>query len=444
MPDLLSMLRLANIFSPTGQTTPQQFPVGSIGGPIDTGPSVNQGGPDLMTAIQDLLTPKDQQFNTYADMISSMPRREDYAPSKFRQIAAAIAGMGAGGPVGISNGAVLGYRSNVPEGLKIQQAINEEPYSRALTDWSMKVKPQGEIAQMEQTRNVGNRATGLGVLQRQQAQEKLDEQERRNLEIERQGREKLEIQRDRAEAYIKSKNFQIEHPEYKAFVDEDGNLVLYNPTDPTAEPIETGVKKLSEMEKIDLQVQGQLKVANARAAASQKLEGIRQANRKEIEGVRQINRLDLKTTPSGTSSIGKPLSPAATATDRINKAIEIINARPELQKYFVIGGNKKPTGQYQMPKGGDSADLEFIKGQMGASDIKLPSNPNATSKLVTPSVNIQPQSRELSRTTPEDPKIKAARAKVEAGYVLITDGKSFGQVKPADISKLPAGWSVVK
>jgi hypothetical protein len=69
---------------------------------------------------------------------------------------------------------------------------------------------------------------------------------------------------------------------------------------------------------------------------------------------------------------------------------------------------------------------------------------------INPKLNVEPSSatqptapnRELAR--PEDPKIKAARAKVESGYVLITDGKSFGQVKPEDTAKLPKGWMVVK
>lgn len=447
MMDLLSMLKLSNIFSPSGQMAQQQFPVGSIGGPIDQSGQVNNQEPDLMSAIQNLLNPKDEQFQNFSDLISSMPKRTDYQPSKFRQISAAIAGMGTGSPVGIDKGAVLGFKSNIPEGLKVQQAINEEPYAKALSDWSLKTKPQQEIAQMEQTRNVGNRATALGTLQRQQAQEALDEKERANLEKEQQGRDKIAIAAERADAYVKAKNFAIEHPAYKPFVDEDGNLVLYNPTDPTSKPIETGVKKLSDMEKIDLQVQGQIKVANIKAAATKDLEGVRQANRKEIEGTRQINRLQLKTTPSGNVSISKPLTPAATATERINKAIEIINARPELNKYFVVGGNKKPTGEIQEPKGGDPKDLEFIRAQMGAKDISLPASGKIPAE-VNPKLNIAPTvqpNRELSRNpTVEDPRIKAARTKVESGYVLITDGKSFGQVKPDDISKLPKGWMVVK
>lgn len=435
--DLLSMLKLSNIFSPTGQDSQQQFPVGSIGGP-QVNQINQQQGPDLNTVIQELLNPKDQQFQDYADLIRTMPKREDYKPSIWRKIAAAGANLGTATPSAYSHGAALGYNANIPEGLKAQESVLNEPYNRAISDWQTQLDPMSKISQMEQTRNVGNRATALGTLQRQTQQEAQDEKERANLEKERQGREKIDIQKERADAYVKSKQFAMDHPEYKPFVDEDGNLILYNPQDPTAEPIETGVKKLSEMEKIDLGVQGELKKIKARGSESRQTEGFKQANRKEMETGRQINRLELKATPSGNSAANKPLTPAAEKTARQNKAIDILSQHPELKPYFVYGGNKQPTGELAVPPKGKETDAGFQIAQrlMGkAADIKLTPD-------INPQLNIQPSSRELTR--PEDPKIKAAKSKVEAGYILITDGKSFGQIKPSDMSKLPAGWAVVK
>ena len=147
------MLKLANIFSPSGQTTQQNFPVGSVGGPQDMlhQNTADNSQPDLMSTIQGLLNPKDQQFQNFSDLINQMPQRQNYQPSKLRQVAGAIAGMGAGGPVGITNGQVVGYKSNIPEGRKVQESITDEPYNKALSDWQTKVKPEQESAQMPAT-----------------------------------------------------------------------------------------------------------------------------------------------------------------------------------------------------------------------------------------------------------------------------------------------------
>ena len=450
------MLKTANIFSPTGQMNQQQFPVGSIGGPqID--PSVAQpnnqpqGGLDLSSAIQGMLNPRDEQFQNYAQLIQSMPQRSQYEPDMLHKIGGFLAGIGSGGPVGISNGAVLGYQSNIPAGLKAQSAIKDEKYNEALNDWANKLEPTGKISQMEQNRNVGNRATALGELSRQQSQEKIDALAKQNETKNEQNQQNIDIRRAREESYVKAKQFGLDHPKYDKFVDENGSLVFINPLDPTATPIDSGVKKLSEMEKIDLGVQGDLKKIAARSSSSQQLEGAKQANRKEMENTRQINRLGLKETPSGnvTSASGtKPLTPSAQRTDRQNKAIDIISQRPELAKYFVYGTNKIPTGELLTPQDSDPRDLEFINSQMKAGDIKLGSS-GIIPPEVNPQLNVtQPQTRTLERPGTESPVLQSSRKKLEAGYVLITrdGGKTFSQIPASNVSKLKPelGWVVVK
>lgn len=446
--DLLSMLKLSNIFSPTGQTTPQNFPIGSVGGQQIGMDTPSQGGiagdqPDLNTAIQQLLNPQDTQFKSFSDLINQMPQRSAYQPSKFRQVAAAIAGMGTGSPVGIANGQVVGFKSNIPEGLKVQQAIKDEPYNQALTDWANKLEPTGKIAQMEANRNVNLRQTGLGALQRQQQQEKIDETERQNEAKNKQAEENIAIRKQRADVY----EYKAKNPNSIIKEDSNGNLIAIDPQtnksdtilDSDGNPVKSSV--MTDAEKLKQVQENKEKEITLRGTQSRLTEGFKQANRMEMESTRQINRKDLKTTPAPArpgSSTEKPLTPSAERTANQNKAVAIINEHPELQKYFEVGGNKLPTGQLVAPKDPNDAGYQIAQRLMGkTSDIKLPSD-------INPKVNIESSvpSRELTR--PEDPRIKAARAKVESGYVLITDGKSFGQVKPEDTAKLPKGWMVVK
>src|SRR5258708_6749717 len=152
--NLLDMLKQANIFSPTGQDNNQQFPVGSIGGP-QVDPSVSQsplqqqgGGMDINAAIQSMLNPRDEQFQNYAQLIQSMPQRSQFPePGLWTKIRAHLAGMGA---------------NNSEQAGQVREGIENDKYYEALSDWNAQLKPRQEISQMEQTRNVGNRATALG------------------------------------------------------------------------------------------------------------------------------------------------------------------------------------------------------------------------------------------------------------------------------------------
>jgi hypothetical protein len=403
-----------------------------------------------MSTIQALLNPKEQQFQNFSDLINQMPQRSQYQPSKFRQVAAAIAGMGAGGPVGITNGQVVGYKSNIPEGQKIQQSIKDQPYNQALSDWANKLEPTEKIAQMESTRNVNLRQLGLGEQARIQNQQKIDETERKNKAAEDAKDADRAIRQQRADVY----EYKAKNPNLIIKEDSSGNLIGIDPStgksdsilDTDGNPVKSAI--MTDAEKLKQIQENKEKEITLRGTQSRLTEGFKQSNRVENEAGRQINRLQLKQTPSGgtpnTAGGAKPLSPSAERTSQQNKAVGIINEHPELKVYFEMGGNKLPTGQLIAPKDPNDAGYAIAQRLMGKQEnIKLGSD-------INPKLNVEPSSatqptapnRELAR--PEDPKIKAARAKVESGYVLITDGKSFGQVKPEDTAKLPKGWMVVK
>jgi len=451
MPDLLSMLRLANIFSPTGQQTNQQFPVGSIGGP-SVSPMQQQGGnePDLMQMIQGLLSPRDEQFNNFQQMISSMPQRSQYEPNKLRKISAAIAGMGTGGPVGIANGQVVGYRSNIPEGLKVQQAINEEPYSRALTDWSNKIDPIAKATTLEQQRNVGDRQTAIGALQRKTARDTLDERVRKDMAAEEDKDLDRAIREMRAEVY----KYKAEHPNSVFKEDNEGNIIAIDPSNPKAiyvtDPSGNKIKssKLPDADRINLQLKNELTKIGARGEESRETEGFRQANRKELESGRQINRLELKSTP-GPAKPASAMTPSAQNTARVNKAIDIVSQHPELKTYFVYGGNGKPTGELTSPKDPNEPGFQMTQRLMSPNqgDIKL-----------TPDVKSQSSSQSTKEVTGSDVKppikiyesdvLKQARKDLKPGYVLVTKdgGLTVMQMPSEKIKDLKpeSGYVVIK
>lgn len=424
----LDLMKLAQIFNPGSVNSPTNPDQGSM--------MPAQGGQsdDLMIAIQGLLTPKDIQFNKFEDMIGQMPNRADYAPSKTRSILAAIAGLGSGGAQGILGGQPIGYAANVPEGLKVQRAITDEPYNKALTDWSDKIDPLSKIAQMESSRNINNRATGIGVLQRKQADDKLAHTVEVDADKTRQADEKIAIQSARAESYIKAKDWAQQHPTYKAVTDSKGEIVFWDPTDPN-KTVRSGINSgdLGDIEKSELKLEGDLEEIKARAAAAKALEGTREVNRESLEDKRYPN--------------GRPKSSSATTTptqERTKRALTAADIRiqhPEWTKWIKVNKGEVSVVPPKDPNSwfGSGPDKETYDQIVAAMGLK--GEAKSTDSSGGTSLKPEPK-RELTR--PEDQRLTTARSKVEPGYVLITDGKSFGQVKVGDVSKLSNGWMVVK
>lgn len=352
----LDLLKLAQIFNPGTIQSPMNPNPGVIMDGPDTGGLSGMmdrsGGqsnePDLMTAIKELLSPKDTQFGRFEDAISAMPNRADYKPSKTRQVLAAIAGMGSGGPVGISGGQPIGYQAKVADGLKVRDSIRDESYNRALTDWSDKLDPLSKIAQMEQNRNVGNRATGIGILQRKSADDKLAHTIEVDADKTRQADEKIGIQRDRAETYIKAKEFAMQHPNYKTVTDENGEIVFWNPQEPT-KIIRSGINSgdIGDIQKSELKVEGDLKSIAARGAESRKTgaakdwevytndkgETIRynpSTNQTEKTDLGRVNKV------SGLGGSAKPDNPSQQRTARALKATDLKIEHPEWAKWIKV------------------------------------------------------------------------------------------------------------
>ena len=391
----LNLMKLAQIFSPS-PTMPNQ-------GVIQQPNTVGMNTPlDINELIKGLLTPKDEAFTNYTNMINSMPQREQFAPSKTRQILGAIAGMGAGGPVGISNGAVLGYKSDVPAGMKIAQGIRDEPYNKALTDWANKLGPAGKLAELERNTNVNSRIAGIQTLQRQQADDKLQHQIQKDEEDQRRKNEELKIKQQRADVY----SFKAQNPNLVIKDDGNGNMVGINPQtgetkvirDIDGEPVKSA--RLTDAERLELQQSNALARIKAQGDETRTTAELRaklgltddwdiltengktyRVNSSTGERV-LLSETELKKV-SGTGNTAKPDNPTQIKQDRINKANDFILKNPELAKFIEISdglvkiiGKPDETTRRQITAG---IGLESSTGK----DIALPSN--------------QPSSRTLTR-----------------------------------------------
>lgn len=308
---------------------------------IQNDQSDNPESDDLMSKIMELFNPKHQQIDKLTANVNAQPSRSDFKPSRMRIIGSALAGLGAGGPAGIVNGQPVGYKSNIPEGLNIQSALMNQPFNQATNDWKNKNEPLGDLAKLENQSNTQDRLIGGQLLSeesRKRTNERIAAKDRTSAELTQQ---KIDISRERADAYVKAKQFTSAHPAYKSFTDENGDLYFYNPTDPKAEPIPSGLKGLSAQEKIDLNVQGRLKEIEAQSNANQNLEDTKQGNRLELQANKPVK-------PTKPAAVPKPPSETQNKVGLVNKANQIISQYPELKPYIIFD---KSTGVSVVPSG---------------------------------------------------------------------------------------------
>ena len=336
---LLKYLRLSNIFAPNLSNAAQDVTT-------DQTPNQSSSLIDINDVVKKLMSPNEEMFNRMKTQVDSMPHLADFKdPSIWTKIRAHLAGLGA---------------DNVIQAHSIRENIEHEPYLKALNEWKMQLEPTEKLTQFENTRNTNDRLTGASILRDEQANRRLDETARKNLEHEKDVDEDRKIRQQRADAY----EFKTMHPEYKSATDASGKLVFYDPRDPTKiirTEIDTG--KMSDIDKINLQHEGRMEEIQERGKVSSKLEGERNVNRQGIENlrfghrqtleetkeentikneaIRQGNRVALKQTPSGsgTATNPKPKSDTQKKQELINKANAVISANPELRNYVIFDKN---------------------------------------------------------------------------------------------------------
>ncbi len=299
--------------------------------------------PTFEQRINEMFNLKHDAADRLGSYSQNQPTREQYKPGKLRQAGGFLANLGSGGPVGIANGQVVGYRSDIPRGLAAQDHILNDPYNKAVADYQMRLKPLSEAAESEARLNTANRQVGSSLLMNERQinaeNNRVKDREAKNTIAE----EKVEISRQRALAY----DFKTHNSGYKSFIDDNGMVVFVGPQ---GDIRQTGLhqNKLTEADKLALQIEGRLKVEEARSDNAKELEDQRQGNRTDLEDTKAGNRKDLKTTPKPTDT--KPTTPAAEKTALINKANQIVSQHPEWKKYYDIsskGVTVKPSSLFR-------------------------------------------------------------------------------------------------
>lgn len=331
----IDLSRLSEMFRPSGMN------------PMNMNQPMNQpmdNGLDLDQAMMNLLTPKDAQYDRFTQLLQSIPRRENFQPTIGRRIAAALAGLGNVSPAAYVNGQAVGFKSDIPGSLKIQQGILDEPYNRALYDWKIQSDPTLEAAKLENTRNVNSRIAGSNLKSAQLRERGIQETENRNRTLARQRDEEIEIKRQNAAAA----DYKAKNPN-KQFKDANGFLVALDPAtgngeivkDTDGNPIETG--KLSDEAKLSLQLTNAKEMENLRFGHNVGLEEIRQGNRESLENTRQGNRersiLTRANNPSRTTQ--KDETAANRQTRLFNRALEGLNKNRAWKDYISIDAVRK-------------------------------------------------------------------------------------------------------
>lgn len=371
----IDLTRLSRILAPNMQNQQQvqqpQRPDMNI-------PDINAGQDEqLNRALLALLTPKDEQYDRFTQMLQQMPQRDQYEPTKGRRIAAALMGLGTASPAAYVGGKAVGFKADIPGSLKVQQSVLDEPYNTALSDWTGKAGNTLEAAKLENTRNVNSRVSGSNLKSAQLKEQGLDRQLARDKQLQKEGDQRIAASQAKMEIDKKKQDaldFKNSHTDYKTLTREDGQIMFYNPKDPTAKPIDSGLKgtDLSDMEKIQLQHEGRMEEITARGDQARQTSDSNSGDRgwsvqdnydpdtgKWIGKIR-VNSITGESVPIKGAQ-GPKTPPKKDTEDSetqkkqglINKANQIVSSNPELKGYIVFDKNNSNnvTGVRIRPRG---------------------------------------------------------------------------------------------
>lgn len=431
--------------------------------------------------------PETEASDAFSQHIKQMPERHQYPPSKLRQIGATLAGLGGGGPQGIWEGQPIGYRGNAKESFELSRGIRDEPFNRALGDWSIKNKPLQDAAINEKNINAGNRQMMLGetsrILQNDRNdayfQSVMDRGRNIDSQVDRRAAQteidkgKLSLAEARNEAYI----WRNKHTDWRMVAIPGGKVTFFNPKDPTQSyetQFESG--KMTEEDRINLQGENRKDVAVITGdQAAQRAERAA-ARAKELEAIRARNREKLKKIPSGGSN--KPEEPSAKHRRELNNA-ERVKSDPQLGKHVTINNGviritpPKATDAGRFRAGPDQHEWDEINRRIyGAhKDTELPNEkpPELESEVLPPDPDDIPAlpdntgDNEPLKDTPiakgpakpaandnESLAVKNARrmkaTPLEANQVYIANdkGEVIGVMDRKDVVRLPPGHKVVQ
>jgi hypothetical protein len=235
-------------------------------------------------------------YNQYKQAIMGAPTPDQYAPSGWRRVGAAAAGIGAG------------LATNNPLlGMNIAENVVNQPYKNALNNWEARTgklklaadeerqTQQGKFNQWKGTQEVGN----ASIEEQRKVLDTLSLIENRASQT---GLNKANIAR--IENDLKNPDIDLVKTDdgYLTAISKKGGNILksygkVNLSDEETEKLKAG-----------LQLRNQLANTNAQGRNQLDLEGARAANATALENTRQGNRVALKNVPNPSQSQGTGIS----------------------------------------------------------------------------------------------------------------------------------------
>jgi hypothetical protein len=229
-----------------------------------SGPAFDPANPlELETPMNTAGNPVLEQYkpmmemqNLFAQTARNPPNRADYQPDTMRRITAALAGFAGSGPTGMWGGVPVGFRAN-PNQYEDTRRILDEPYNQAALDYKLRIDPLRSAADDERMANQVNRQYTDSLRYRDYQDKQLARMTDRDAEIARANLEREDVARKKLEISQKAneiREFVAKRPNLKPAIDENGNLFLYDSTNPNADTVRTGIKTgdLSDMQKNEL------------------------------------------------------------------------------------------------------------------------------------------------------------------------------------------------
>lgn len=329
---LEDILRLASLFDPSSMFKDQ------MGNP-NSAPMANA---EPNHVAQDKLL----------DLLGQFPTRKPN--TGLQKLVASIAGLGTGGPVGIAGGQPIGYKSNIPEGMKVKQGLLDQDFNKEVTDYGMKLKPLTELANVERADNTNRRLINSAAATNELGRLRLNETNRENTAKDADRDEDRKIREKLADvAQLKANKRNL-----KSVTDAKGMLNLLDPDTGEITPTDIDTGKLSDVEKANLKLEGSLQEIQAKLKGARDLEKERYPN----------GRPSSNTNPSDTQRFIK----------YFNKANQAINEHPEWKDYLEVDPSTK-TFKVQAPSsflgmgGGDPNIVHQINEFIYGADSSIPS-----------------------------------------------------------------------
>lgn len=355
--------------------------------------SVPQQAP-IVDRFRNVMSPYEVQtpaFDRYLGFLETIPKREQYSPSKWRQLAAALAGGSEGWFRGPS------------AGIETAQSLSDLPYTRALRDWGIKGQGMKEAADIEARKNTAentawrnfmNAYLGIG------REDRLTKQGDRSLAIREQN---AETNRDLARARIES----LGKGNFKMFSDTKGNDYLYDST--TGQTRKLDIDVFGDPEKFKANLERQLEVAGVYAGESAE----NRASRERIAREAEAGRMARDNPPAFSEAAQKG------EESRILRDMSVEN--PEyLNKGWI---KQRTTGEFYIAPQEEPGLFERVFGGNESANFQKFYQEFQSRK----SGRVTPRAPTVRPPTPSGPKIGEERP--YQGGVIKWDGKGWIKVR---------------